>query len=178
MKSNLVRTCKQVALGGALAAVATGGFAATQGTTGFTSVGDVDIFLTVSDEVRINNLVDITLPPFTGADVQGTTDACVYRNGGTTYNGTATGSGAGNAFTLTDGVNTVPYTVTFDDGTGASGMTSGSALGRDNATGTDDSCVTAGADNATIEVTVTAADASGLPQATYSGTLTLLVAPI
>ena len=68
--------------------------------------------------------------------------------------------------------------MTFDDGIGATGMGSGTALGRTNATSTDDSCVTAGGDNATIEVTVTAADATGLPQATYTGTLTLLVSPI
>jgi hypothetical protein len=178
MKTKIAQALKKIALGGALAAVATTGFAATQGVTGFTSSGDLDITLTVTDEVRINNLVDIILPPFTGADVVNSSDACVYRNGGATYQVTATGSGAGNAFTLTDGVTPVNYSVTFDDGTGALGMTSGASLSRTNATGTDDSCVTNGGDNSTIEVTVAAVDANSLPEATYIGTLTFLVAPI
>jgi len=177
MRPKLGHAIRQVALGGVLAAVATGGFAATQGTTGFTSSGDLDISLTVNDEVKISNLVDINLPPFGGTDVTGTSDACIYRNGGGDYLITATGSGAANAFQLTDGTNSVNYSVNYDDGTGSSSLASGVALSRTNAAEDDDDCVTFGADNATIDVTVAAADASALPAAVYSGTLTLLVAP-
>ena len=107
MKNQIAKALKQIAFAGSLAAVATSGFAATQGATGFTSTGDLDITLTVSDEVRISNLVDIVLPAFTGADVTGTSGACIYRNGGPTYQVTGTGSGLLNAFTLTNGVDTV-----------------------------------------------------------------------
>jgi len=177
MRTKLGHAIRQVALGGVLAAAATGGFAATQGTTGFTSSGDLDISLTVNSEVKISNLVDITLPDFSGTDVTGTSGACVYRNGGGNYLITATGSGTANAFELTDGTNPVNYSVRYDDGSGFAAMTSGSALSSGNAVSADDDCVTNGADNAVIEVTVAAADASTLPQATYAGTLTLLVAP-
>jgi hypothetical protein len=177
MRTELAKTLKRIALGATLATVATSGFAATQGSTGFTSVGDLDISLTVANEVKISNLSDIVLPGFTGTDVSGTSAACVYRNAGTTYNITATGSGAANAFTLTDGTNTVAYGVTYDDGSGATALATGVALAADGAEGVDDDCSTAGANNGSIEVTVTAAAAAGLPAATYSGTLTLLVAP-
>ena len=178
MRTKLGHAIRQVALGGVLAAAATGGYAATQGTTGFTSTGDLDISLTVNDEVKISNLVDIFLPPFTGTDVTGNSSACIYRNGGGAYQVTATGSGPANAFQLTDGTNSVTYSVAFDDGTGSSSLTSGLALSRTNAEAVDDDCTTAGSDNATIDVTVAAANASVLPAATYIGTLTLLVAPI
>lgn len=179
MRTKLGHAIRQVALGGVLAAAATGGFAATQGTTGFTSTGDLDISLTVNEEVKISNLVDITLPVFNGTDVSDTSDACIYRNGGGNYQITATGSGPANAFQLVDGGNTVSvnYAVAYDDGTGFSALTSGSSLASSGASDIDDDCVTDGADNATIQVTVAAADASALPADTYSGTLTLLVAP-
>ena len=107
-----------------------------------------------------------------------TSAACVYRSGPTgSYNITATGNGPANAFTLTDGVNSVNYSVTYDDGSGPSALLSGVALGALNATNVDDNCVTAGGTNGSIEVTVAAVDATGLPASTYTGTLTLLVAP-
>lgn len=177
MKIKLANAMRNIALGGALAAVATSGFAVTQGNLGFTSTGDVDIFLTVNDEVRINNLADIPLS-FSGADVTGSSDACVYRNGGTTYEITATGDGALNAFTLTNGVDTVAYSVSYNDGTTTTAMGTGTAVPADNAETTDDNCAGVGGSNATISVTVTAANAASLPQDTYAGTLTLLVAPI
>ena len=178
MRTELAQTLKRIALGAALATAATSGFAANQGTTGFTSTGDLDITLTVSDEVKISNLSDITLPGFTGTDVSGTSEACVFRNSGASYNITATGSGTGNAFSLTDGTSTVPYSVTYDDGSGPAGLATGVALAADNAETTDnDDCASLGANNGSIEVTVTAAAAAGLPAATYTGVLTLLVAP-
>ena len=178
MRTELAETLKRVALGATLATVATSGFAATQGSTGFTSTGDLLITLGVVDEVRISALSDISLGNFAGVDVSGTSPACVYRSGLTgNYNITATGSGAANAFALTDGTNTVSYSVTYDDGSGATALASGVALGASNATSVDDNCATLGANNGTIEVTVAAVDATGLPASTYTGTLTLLVAP-
>lgn len=177
MKTNLTKTLRNIAIGGTLAAATTSAFAVTQGGLGFTSTGDVDIFLTVADEVRINNLADIPLS-FTGADVTGSSLACVYRNGGTTYQITATGSGAANAFTLTNGTDTVPYSVEYFDGTTTAALTSGNTIGADNAETVDNNCAGVGGANASISVTVTAIDASPLPADTYSGTLFLLVAPI
>jgi hypothetical protein len=179
MRINLSKTLKQLALGSAFAALTSGAFAATQGTTGFVSSGTVDITLSVNDEVKISNLTDITLGVFAGVDVSGTSSACVYRSGvGGLYNITATGDGAANAFTLTDGVATVAYGVEYDDGSGLSSLATGVALASTGGESVDDDCVTAGADNGTIQVTVTAAAASVLPASVYLGTLTLLVSPL
>ena len=179
MRIKLSKTLKQLALGSALVALSSTAFAATQGSTGFTSTGDLLITLGVVDEVKISNLADIPLGNFAGVDISGSSAACVYRSGVTgLYNITGTGSGAGNAFELTDGVNSVAYLVDFNDGSGLSSLASGFALASTGATATDDDCTTAGGDNALVQVTVTAAAATILPASTYTGTLTLLISPL
>ncbi|MEM6638801.1 MAG: hypothetical protein AAF610_02775 [Pseudomonadota bacterium] len=151
--------------------------AATDGAVGFNSTGTVDITLAVNDEVRISNLTDINLGVFAGADAVGSTAACVYRNGTGAYRITATGSGAGGAFSLTDGTNSVNYAVEFDDGTGSLAMgTATPLIGRTGADPASATCATTG-NNATVTTTVAAADGAALPAGTYTGTLTLLVAP-
>ena len=151
-------------------------FAATPGTTGFTSTGSIGISLTVLDDVKISNLADIPLT-FSGADVSGTSSACVYRYGDTgLYDVTGMGSGAGNTYILTDGTNTVTYDVEFDDGSGFSSLVSGVAMASENATNVDDDCATGG-NNALIQVSIEAESVPVLPTTTYTGTLMLLLAP-
>ena len=94
---------------------------------GFNSTGTLDINLDVNDEVRISNLTDINLGVFTGVDAVGSSAACVYRNGTGNYQLTASGDGVAGAFTLTDGVSTVAYAVTYDDGGGALAASTGIA---------------------------------------------------
>ena len=174
----MIKFCKRTLLVGSIAALMTSaGFAATQGTVGFNSTGTLDITLDVNDEVRISNLTDINLGVFAGVDVSGSSAACVYRNGTGNYQLTASGDGAAGAFTLTDGVATVPYSVTYDDGSGPLAATSGTAM--TGLTGGDPGSTTCAGtgNNGTVTVTVLAADASGLAAATYAGILTLLVAP-
>lgn len=176
MRINVRKAVRNIALGGAIATFASGSFAATDGTLGFSSTGDLDITLSVADEVRISGMTDIALT-FNGADTTDTSDACIYRNTGIGYQITGTGDGALNAYELTDGTNTVPFSVTMDDGNTVATLPAGTPVGRTNADTLEDDCLTAGP-NAVLSVTVTAADALGLPASTYSGTLTLLVAPI
>ena len=177
MRTELAQTLKRIALGAALATAATSGFAATQGTTGFTSTGDLVITLGVVDEVRISGLADIPLGNFTGADVSNNSPACVYRNGTGAYSITATGSGAANAFTLTNGTNSVNYSVTYHylTAAGVRSLATGVPLTSTGGDSSADDC--GGVPNASIEVTVAAVDAAGLPASTYTGTLTLLVSP-
>lgn len=177
MNKGLKNAIRGLVVGGVAVGLSGVALAATDGVVGPTSTGTVDISLDVNDLVRISNLTDINLGVFAGVDAVGTSPACVYRNGTGNYNLTASGDGTAGAFTLTDGTNTVPYSVSYDDGSGAAPATSGAVLG--GLTGADpasDTCGTTG-NNGTIEVTVAAADAAGLPAATYAGTLTLLVAP-
>ncbi len=176
MRIRLGKTARGLLIGGVAAAVASGAYAATDGVPGFTSTGTLDINLQVNDEVRISNLQDILLGTFAGVDVSGSSGACIYRNSATTYQITGTGDGAANAFTLTDGTSTVPYSVSYTDSAATSSMTSGVALTARDGADNDVDCLNTG-DNATVDVTVTAADASTLPAGTYAGTLTLVVAP-
>lgn len=166
-----------VALGATISIVdGSPAFAATPGTTGFTSTGSIGISLTVLDEVKISNLVDIPLT-FSGSDVSGTSSACVYRHGDTgLYDVTGMGSGASNTYSLTDGTNTVTYDVEFDDGSGLSTLVSGVATASENATNVNDDCATGG-NNALIQVSIAAESVPVLPASTYTGTLTLLLAP-
>src|SRR6185312_11899402 len=87
--------------------------AATQGTLGSTSTGSVSISATVPGRVQISGLTDIafgTVDPTSAASQS--ENVCVWSNtSGRGYQVTATGSGASNAFTLTDGTNTLPYSV-------------------------------------------------------------------
>lgn len=161
----------------ALSSTAT--FAATQGSTGGNSTGSIDISVDVNDEVRISNLSDIT-GVFDGSnDVVGSSNACVYRNGTGLYNITASGDGAASAFTLTDGViaSPIPYSVEYNDGSGPTALGAGvTAAGMAGADQGSDTCATTG-NNATISVTIAAADLLSAPASTYLGTLTLVVAP-
>lgn len=179
MSFSFSKAAKGLVAGGVAVMIAANGFAATQGTVGATSTGDLDISLTILDEVRISNLADITLGTFLGADLAGTSPACVFRSGTGNYEITASGDGGatGDQFALADGANSVDYTVTYDDGTGPAALTSGTVLtGQTGGDPASDTCAGTG-DNGTIAVNVLAADMSGLPAGAYTGTLTLTVAP-
>ena len=178
MSFSFSKAAKGLVAGGIAAMIAANGFAATQGTTGATSTGDLDISLTILDEIRISGLQDITLGTFAGTDLGGASPVCVYRSGTGNYNLTATGDGAGSAFELDDGgTNTVAYTVTYDDGSGPTGLTSGITLtGQTGGDPASDTCAGTG-QNGQVVVNVLATDMAALPAAAYNGTLTLVVAP-
>ena len=153
--------------------------AATDGAVGGISTGDLTITVTVNDEVRISGLSDVT-DVFDGVtDIQGTSTACIYRNGTGLYAITATGDGAGSAFTIDDGVNpAVAYTVEWDDrdGGGFGAMATGiQVTGQSGAHATLDDC--GGGDTADVRVTVPAANLLASPAGTLIGVLTLEVAP-
>ncbi len=176
MRKEAANLLKKLALGGALVAVTTGAYAASDGTLGATSTGTIDISLTVNGAVKISNLDDITLPAFSGADVSDTQTACVYSNstgGGYTLTATATGA----SFDLSGTGGSIPYAVEYDDGSGYVSLTHGSTANMTGASATDDDCGGSGS-NATVQVSVAAADASAVPQGGYTSTLTLVVAPI
>jgi len=177
MSFSFSRTAKGLVAGGVAVMIAANSFAANDGIVGATSTGDLDITLTILDEVRISNLTDITLGTFAGVDLSGNSPACVFRSGTGNYEITADGSGAGGAFELSDGTNDVAYTVTYDDGTGAVALTSGTALtGQTGGDPGSDTCANTG-DNGDISVNVLATDMAPLPAGAYAGLLTLTVAP-
>ena len=123
-----IRIVKRALLGGAIAFAATGSAAAavtpTQGSLGATSQGQVGISATIPQRVQISGLADFsfgTLDPATAASTP--ENVCVWSNTATKgYSITATGSGATNAFTLSNGTTTLAYGVQWN---GTSGQTSG-----------------------------------------------------
>ena len=172
--SRLIKT-SLFALGMTSAAV----MAATQGDLDTTSTGDLLITLDIDSLVRVNNLDDIDLGTFAGGagDLTGSDNFCIYRNGAGNFNITMTGSGAGSAFELTDGANTLPFSVSFNNG-GANAMTASTPLaGQAGAFTANDTCDSGASDNVSVDVTVANGDLASVPAGTYSGTLTMVVAP-
>lgn len=155
---------------------------ATQGSVGATSTGSVSISATIPGRVQISGLSDVvfgTVDPSTAAS--NAQNVCVWSNtSGKGYTVTATGSGASNAFTLTDGSKTLAYDVEWADSSGQSAgtaLTSGSALGGQVSTATNPTCSAGPASTASLIVNMTAASIQAAVAGSYTGTLTLVVAP-
>ena len=162
--------------------------AATQGTAGATSTGTVTINASVAARVNLTNLSDVTfvdadLGPIvnTGNQAKKAQNVCVWSNNADkSYYVTATGSGTAGAFTLANSTNpVVPYQVYWS---ATSGQTTGTQLvaGTKSAklvsTATAAAC--GGGTTASLIVGIQGTDAgSMLAATTYTGTLTLLVAP-
>lgn len=151
--------------------------AATQGNEGATSIGSLNLIVGVGDKVRISGLSDIS-GTFNGTnDIVGNSAACIYRNGTGNYSIRAEGSGQNGSFVIASGSTTVPYQVSFNDGSGLVAMSSGvDLIGRTGADRFSPSCATNG-NTASVAVTIAATDLAQVPGANYSGTLTLVVAP-
>lgn len=159
-------------------------FGATQGSAGPTSVGTVDITLTLADVVRISGLDDIIFPSYGGTgNLLDFDDLCIYSNtAGGAYNVTAVGSGGGGAFTVSDGVNTVPYNAGWNDVagtyTGIALLTSGVVLtGQTGADTTSTDCSGGSNLTARLGIQFLEADLQAAVVSAYSGTLTLTIAP-
>lgn len=182
-----VRTgCRRAMLIGALLGCgmsAVPGSAATQGTSGATSTGTVSITASVPNRARITGLADVNFlnqDPATAAS--SAQNVCVWSNTATkAYTITATGSGASNAFTLTNGTGTVPYSVEWNS---TSGQTSGTALSAGTAsssltsTATNQNCASGPSSSASLVVGISTANLGTMSAGSnYTGTLTLLVTP-
>ena len=157
--------------------------AATQGATGGTSSGDLVVSLIIDNKLKVSNLDDTALGTFTGANLTATETICVFYNQTAPYQVVIDSNDNPGTFELSDGVNNIAYSMTYDDTNGAAAVTAGVALtnrdsnGNDTATGANDDCATVGADNATIEFTALATDITGNPNGTYSETIDITVSP-
>ncbi|MFZ1426724.1 MAG: hypothetical protein WAS21_08160 [Geminicoccaceae bacterium] len=156
--------------------------AATDGTLGDTSEGSSDIDLTLPPTVKLTGVGDITLAPNADALAANVTmfdDVCVYSNvtAARNFTVTASGDGAANAFTVTDGTTPIAYTVTFKAGTGGTGtaLTAGTVSGNF-ANGANNYDCTGGA-TSSFDVTFSPDAMQAGFAGDYTGTLTLLVSP-
>lgn len=158
--------------------------AATDGTLGATSTGTVSITASVPNRARITGFSDID---FTNQDPSSAASAaqnvCVWSNTATkAYTITASGSGAGSAFTLTNGGGTVPYQVQWAGASGAltgTALTAGSASASFTSTATNQNCASGPAASASLIVGLDTGDLGTMSAgANYTGVLTLLVTPL
>jgi len=169
-------------IAGAALAMPASALAATQGTAGATSTGSVSISATIPGRVQLSGLADVAFgtvdPTVAAAQAE---NVCVWSNtSGKGYTVTATGSGTSNAFTVSDGTNTVPYSVEWAGSSGQSSGTalvSGTALGGLSSTAANPTCSAGPSATASLIVRMTAASLQAAVASSYLGTLTLLVAP-
>lgn len=134
--------------------------------------------LRVAEMIRISGLDPIDLGAFDGvSNRQGEDDFCVYSNGLTgRYTVTGYGQGGNAEFQVASGAGTLPVQVEYDDGTGFVTMAPGAVAQKQNADGVSLDCI--GGSNAHLRTTVEAAALRNAPAGTYTGEITLIVAPI
>lgn len=167
-KTTLIKT---LAATGILA-VSSGAMAASDGTAGATSTGTAEVSVTIADIVQISDMNDFAFGNYSGTgNLSDTDDVCIYRNGTGDYTVTATGSGTGNAFTMTDSTDTIAYSVSLD----GTALTAGTSVNQSGADASSADC--GGTPNKTLAVSISEADLQAAQAGSYTGTLTLLVAP-
>lgn len=166
--------------------------AATPGSNGPTSTGSLDITLTANLSARLTGLTDMLLGTWAGAgDMSADENICVGRNGvgffaTGNYRIRASGDGDSfdvNAFTLTNGVDTVYYDVYFNDQPNLAGrqqVTGGVTLNGQTSIGFAHlfnflfGCTIR---NANVSIVVPEAGLVGTSSGNYAGTLTLVLIP-
>lgn len=141
--------------------------------------------LGASSNVRISGLTNLafnTIADLT-ADTSLAEDVCLFSSSPTNgYRVTATGSGTGGAFTLAppSGTNTLGYEVQWKDQSGQSSgsqLSSGVPLTGQLSSATQQQCNSGPAVSASLIVVLRSAALSSATAGSYSGSLTLLIAP-
>ncbi len=153
-------------------------FASSDGVLGLTSIGTTIVSITKGDVAMISGLGDIALAPWANGQPApaGLTTACVFTSTGN-YQVTATSAfTTGSDFRLSDGINFVTYTASWNDGvSGVAGLTGGTPMVGQVGDAVSMTC--GGATPAQVIVNITNPNMVGAAVGTYSDTLTLLIAP-
>ncbi len=150
--------------------------AASDGAAGASSTGQLRISLVEGPSVRISGLTDIAID---AQSPQGSSPACVYARGGHPYQLRISGSGRQQAFELASGAQQLSYQVQWEDGERRHQAQPGQLLtGLTGANPRSGTCDNAGS-NGQIWVAVPALSSGRgeTPTGTYTGTLTLTIAP-
>ena len=164
----------RIAVIASLTAISGVAIAATDGTTGAQSSGSSDVTVTKQQIVRITGVDNIEFGAlgFLTAAESVASAMCIYSSAGG-YNVTAS-STTGYALTSGDATTDVAYTATWNGANlvldTALGGQAGNSTEIDCASDTDNS-------NATLAVTLDTASFNSAEAATYTGTLTLTIAP-
>lgn len=168
-------------------------FAAQQGNLGRTSTGSITIDMEVEPLVKISGLEDLTIPANStpGSTILGLTHFCVFSNTENSgYNIRVNGSGENGIFQLTDGAESDASTINYElhfagsnidtTGTGDKQLLS-PGIQKHNYTGGNSvdhiNCRGDSAKNATLMLRIGSNLTPQLKAGTYTGTVTLTVAP-
>ena len=152
----------------------------TQGDLNPTSTAQFNVQIVIPEQVRISGLSDINFGVYpSSGNLESNQDVCVYSNiVGGRYDITLEGDGVANAFTLTNGGDTIPYATFWNTTTGTSGgtpmtatVTNPARLGAN--TQTEDCSV--GGLSANIRILMNQADLLNISNGIYTGTLTVIV---
>ena len=141
-------------------------------------VGAAALLQTAQATIIVNQLDDTAMGTWSGTgDMVRTMNHCVGTSPTGLYRVTATGSGAGGAFTLSNGSDTLAYQVEFAGRTGGFvALTAGVARSGFNGD-TQAQCTGLSRQSERVRITISAANLAAAPAGTYAGTLTLTVAP-
>jgi len=127
-------------------------------------------------DMRVSGFIDFNFGTWSSGTLSTSGDLCVYKSIGDTYNVTATGSGAGGAFSVADGGNTVAYTVDWArKSSGFTTLTSGAASNFSGANESSTDC--GGVMTSTLRINFPDTNLQGAVPGNYSGELTILVEP-
>ncbi|MBV1916578.1 MAG: hypothetical protein KUG65_00725 [Sphingomonadaceae bacterium] len=149
----------------------------------FTAIAVLIPFSANAQNVRISGLSDVNFGTILNFSVDYTDsqNVCIYSSGiSGTYHVTATGSGAGGAFTLASGSNTLAYEVQWADTANqpsGTSLASGVALYGQSASAFFSGCFFGIFPTASLVTVLRASETSAATTGSYAGTLTLLVAP-
>ena len=148
--------------------------------------GSLLLALTVASpamsKVRITGLSDVNFGTISNLTIDAVQaqSICVYSNGSNNgYSVRADGSGAGGAFTLSNGLTTMAYTVRWHNQAGQSNgtvLTTSAQLSAQTTTAQNQTCSSGAPTTASLIVTLPATSLSSAGAGNYSGTLTLIVA--
>ncbi len=135
-----------------------------------------------AQKVRITNLSDVDFGLISNlqADALRAQNVCLYSNSaGGLYSVTASGSGAGSSFTLSNGTSALPYEVQWSSQSGQSGgasLTPNVAATGQSSAATHQFCNSGPAASASLIVVLRSSALSQAREGLYSGSLTLLIA--
>ena len=136
----------------------------------------------VTAKVRISSLSDVNFGTISNLTIDAVQaqSICIYSNGlSNGYSIRADGSGAGGAFTLSNGVTSMAYTVRWHNQAGQSNgtvLTTSALLSAQTTTAQNQTCSSGAPTTASLIVTLPATSLSSAGAGNYSGTLTLIVA--
>lgn len=161
-------------------ATATVATAATDGSLGTTSTGSSDISIEIPAYVRATGFANFSFGTWSGSgNFDSNDNVCIYSNStGGGYQVTATGEGAGGAFTLSNGSGgELDYEVWWNDAantTGSVQVTAGVALtGQTGAHTTSQTC--GGGNRANLRIRILSTALSTSNSGAYSGTVTIVI---